>query len=137
MDFLRQFEKKVFDSLYQRAIQEFVKQEVTFRGFFLNDYLQKDQGHPGTILVGKWKYHADEGLYVRCDMESPGVSLAQSHSFGRSLAWNYVWRRDIEQQGFLNLQDQLSLAEILKVHQIAEKFTDSLNGYLKVVTARS
>lgn len=119
-----------------KAAQEFFIKEVKPICAYKNDRLTFNQGHLETILAGQWVSHPEIGLYVRLGTESNGITLAQNHSFGRVLGWNYEWRGDREEKGFLYLGDGFPLTEIKKTYDLATKFTQALEGYHEIVQAR-
>jgi|SRR3989338_4741085 len=122
-----------------KAAREFFLNEVSPVCAYRKDYLVRGQGHPGTILAGIWSPHAEAGLYVRIGTECEGISLAQNHSFGQVLGWNYMWRGDCEEKGFLYLSDSsddLPLQDLKKVYDLATKFTQALEGYHQIVLSR-
>ena len=119
--------------LKNQAMCLFLDSEVALEWMFENERLQRNQGTADTFFVGTWKHAPQHGLHVIASEDSIGL---RSQGDVWYLQWAYEWRPDQKERGFIEIYDHVSLDEISKIHNSAERFTQTLEGYLTVASAR-
>jgi len=117
--------------------QLFCRSEVEFKHAFNNETSMPNQGIPGKVLIGEWKYAPYKNLFVRTELISGRPTICGGS--GRN-QWIYQVLADYKNNSRVESQlvtfNGIGVKEVKRVIEIGQRFETAVYAHTDIIKSR-